>query len=281
VTVAHVPASLRPLIIGIEIPSNVRAAFSGVKDASLVISDAKTDRELATIRLRASSVVPTRSSELQLFAVEGCANHCIPRPERWWRYALGWRHAASAARRGDRLQMTERDLRALNAYYVAPRPVYAVGVRHEGRTNIFPMDLVGALPSGAFCLALRSTSPSVELIERSGRVAMSGAPSHMLTDIYALGRHHREPTVDLSCLPFKVSLSERFELPLIAEASIVRELTVRSGTRVGSHMFFDCDIERELGEPQHMIAHTSAMHVEWVRRGGESVDVVSANRPSR
>jgi hypothetical protein len=45
-------------------------------------------------------------------------------------------------------------------------------------------------------------------------------------------------------------------------------------------VLFVCDVEQERGEPLQMIAHTSAMHVEWVRRRGESIAVVSANRPN-
>lgn len=275
VTNAHVPVSLRPMLIGVELSANVDDVFRAKEGVSLVLSDTTTGVELAEVRLRASGAIPTRDSELHLFDIIGCRNRCSARSVRWLRYALAWRHAANAVRRGDRLQMSASDLRALNAYYIAPRPVYAVSVRYDDRTNVFPMDLVGTLPSGSFSLALRQSSPAVELIERAGRVAMSGFPSNMLADAYALGRHHRESTVNLRELPFQVSESPLFGLPIIANAPIVRELSVDSVRRIGSHAVFICSVAREVGESRGMIAHTSAMYVEWLRRRRRPVTVLS------
>ena len=277
ITDAHVPISLRPLVIGVEFgaTSHDRVAGRHGTGLSLVWSDASTGIQLADVRLRSIGSIPTRGRELELFETGECRNRCAPRSVRWWRYALAWRHALDAPRRGDRLCMSASDLRALNAYYIVPRPVYAVSVSHAGRTNMFPMDLVGTLPSGMFSLALRTTSPAIELIERSRRVVMSGAPSHLLSDIYALGRHHRESAIDVDTLPFQISQSPCSGLPVIANASIIRELIVAAIHRIGSHTVFVCDIDEESGEPQDMIAHTSAMFVEWLRRRGRTVEVLS------
>jgi flavin reductase (DIM6/NTAB) family NADH-FMN oxidoreductase RutF len=276
ITDAHVPISLRPLVIGVECLQAAYDGFGGTDDAglSLVVSDASTGAELADVRLRSIGSIPTQGNELRLFEMGACRNRCASRLTRWWRYALAWRHALDAPRRGDRLCMSASDLRALNAYYIVPRPVYSVSVSHAGRTNMFPMDLVGRLPSGAFSLALRTTSPAIELIDSSRRVVMSGAPSHLLSEVYALGRHHRESAIDVGKLPFRIAQSRRYALPIIADASIVRELTVRAVHRIGSHTVFVCDIDEEIGEPQNMIAHTSAMFVEWLRRRGRTVEVL-------
>lgn len=275
VTSAHVPVSLRPLVLGVELDREPDDRFGRDEALSLRMSDAPTGIELADVRLRAIGAISTAGRDLRLFEARSCHNRCASGPVRWWRYALAWRHAANAPRRGDRLCMSAADLRALNVYYIVPRPVYAVSVRHAGRTNIFPMDLVGRLPSGAFTLALRATSPAIELIEGAGRVAMSGAPASRLADVYALGRHHHEATVNIDELPFEISESPDFGLPIMAGASIVRELSVRAVHRVGSHVVFVCAVEGERGEPRTMIAHASAMYVEWLGRRGETIQVLS------
>src|SRR5262249_47614408 len=143
---------------------------------ALEISDASTGEALlARIRLKPTGEVPLASGTLHLFEAVGCQNWCAPTLTRWFRYALAWQHARGAKRRGDGLRMSAADLRALNAYYITARPVYLVGVAHKDRVNLFPMDLVGPVSSGDFLLALRATSPAVEVMEASRCIAMSGA----------------------------------------------------------------------------------------------------------
>jgi flavin reductase (DIM6/NTAB) family NADH-FMN oxidoreductase RutF len=166
------------------------------------------------------------------------------------------------------LRMSASDLRCLNAYYMVPRPVYLVSVEHGGRVNMFPMDLVGSIASGEFLFALRATSPSIELIERSHRVAMSAAPASLLRAVYDLGRQHGLNTIDISTLPFGVRSSSAFGLPVLADNGLVREISVRQVHRVGSHVVFVGDIEKEEGRTVDRLAHISAMYAEWLHRAG-------------
>jgi flavin reductase (DIM6/NTAB) family NADH-FMN oxidoreductase RutF len=169
--------------------------------------------------------------------------------------------------------MTARDLRALNVYYMAPRRVYLIGVASGERTNLFPMDLVGRVGSGDFLLALRATSPAIELMETSRVIAMSAAPASYLRDVYALGAHHRVETIDVAALPFEAAVSRLHGLPIIPNG-FVRELAVVQTYRAGSHVLFVCRIEDENGSTPRQIAHVSAMYAEWLakqRRGPEAL----------
>jgi len=164
--------------------------------------------------------------------------------------------------------MSASDLRCLNAYYMVPRPVYVVSVEHGGRVNVFPMDLVGSISSGEFLFALRATSPSIELIERSCRVAMSAAPASLLRPVYDLGRQHGLTSIDVSMLPFAVRSSPVFGLPVLAGDGLVREISVRAAHRVGSHVVFVGEIENEAGRTVDQLAHISAMYAEWLSSVG-------------
>jgi flavin reductase (DIM6/NTAB) family NADH-FMN oxidoreductase RutF len=162
--------------------------------------------------------------------------------------------------------MSARDLRALNAYYIVARPVYLIGVALQAQVNLFPMDLVGAVSSGEFLLALRATSPAVELMETSRRIAMSGAPAAHLRAIYALGAQHHKSTIDLNALTFPIARSPLFGLPVIAEDGLVRELSIQQIHRIGSHVLFVSRIEWEVGHTEQQLAHVSGMYAERLNR---------------
>jgi flavin reductase (DIM6/NTAB) family NADH-FMN oxidoreductase RutF len=155
-----------------------------------------------------------------------------------------------------------------------PRRVFLVGVAHGERTNLFPMDLVGRVDPDHFLLALRATSPAIELMESSRVIAMSGAPADRLGAIYALGAHHRKPSVDTSALPFSVRRSPLHGLPMLTEG-FTRELTVRQVHRVGSHVLFVCRVDAEQGTTPRQLGHVSEMYAEWLARRGQAVEVVS------
>ncbi len=269
----HVPVSLRPFVLGLCVPSPHDQAVVG-KEANLELYDAAEDRRpLADIRLQHVGAIALSRGTLQLYQALGCRNQCAPPFRRWTSYALSWRHARRAERRGDRLRMSAADLRCLNAYYMVPRPVFLVSVQYAERTNVFPMDLVGAVSSGEFLLALRETSPAVALMEESRRIAMSAAPASQLRVIHDLGAHHRLPTVDVAAIPLAFSTSPTFNLPVLAGGGLVREITIHTVHRIGSHVLFAGTIESESGHTRGQLAHVSAMYAEWLSRARRPLEV--------
>jgi flavin reductase (DIM6/NTAB) family NADH-FMN oxidoreductase RutF len=260
----HCPVSLRPLILGLRLPETIVQPSSQL---TLEISEANAKGiTLARIELEPHGTAPLMKDSLHLFRTTRSWNRTAPPITRWVRYVLAWQHARDAVRRGDRLLMSAADLRALNAYYISARPVYLVGVSHEKQVNLFPMDLVAPLGSGDFVLALRSTSPAIDVIEASRRIAMSGAPAAHLRAIYELGAQHRRTTIDLDALEFSVTRSRLFGLPVLAGAGLVRELSVQALHRIGSHVLFVCRVEDENGHTDAQVAHVSAMYAERLTR---------------
>jgi flavin reductase (DIM6/NTAB) family NADH-FMN oxidoreductase RutF len=241
---------------------------------SIVVRDATMGTALGTIDVSSVGTLPLSRGSLLLFKTGKCRNRTAPVLTRWWRYALAWVHARRSRSRGDRLCMTASDLRALNGYYMAARRVYLIGVASGGRTNLFPMDLVGSVGSGDFLLALRATSPAIELMEQSRVIAMSAAPADHLAEVYALGAHHKMDTVDVSALPFDVGASQLKGLPVLPQG-FVRELSVLQTHRVGSHVLFVCRVDDEHGSTPRQIAHVSAMYAEWLGKRGRAVEALA------
>lgn len=266
----HVPVSLRPLVLGVRLEADVDGPSRRCRPALDLYDAVEHRRPLACIGLSAVGALTMSRGVLRLFRARLLHNRSSRPLVRWARYALSWQHARRAAERGDRLRMSARDLRCLNAYYMVPRPVYLVSVEHAGRVNLFPMDLVGGVASGEFLLALRATSPAVELIEQSRRVAMSGAPASHLRAVYELGAHHHAAGIDVRALPFAVRSSPLFNLPVLAGTGLVREIAIRDARPVGSHVLFVGTIERESGRTRDQLAHVSAMYAEWLARAGRA-----------
>ncbi|HEY4080597.1 MAG TPA: flavin reductase [Burkholderiaceae bacterium] len=269
----HCPVSLRPFVLGLRLPSppDPRRALS----LEFRMADGEASL-LARLALKPFGRISLKQDGLHLFAPDCTANRCLPRPALWFRYLLAWQDARRAAGRGDALRMSAPDLRALNAYYIVPRPVFLVGVAHEECVNLFPMDLVAPLPSDAYVLALRATSPAVQMIEASGRIAMSSAPAGRLEEVYALGRQHGRSTLDLQTLTLPITRSPLFGLPVLDQAGLTRELSVEAVHRIGSHALFVTRIEREAGQAGRQLAHVSGMYVEWLRRRARPCETLGA-----
>jgi len=266
---AHVPVSMRPLILGVRTEASLDGEHE--KECSLVVTDRLTEQRLGEIRLTPAGSVPLGDARLALFRTTSCRNATAPSLTRWWRYVLSWEHARRARARGDGLCMSASDLRCLNVYYMWPRPVYLIGVAAGDRSNLFPMDLVGRVDARHFLLALRATSPAIELMETSRVIAMSAAPADQLRAVYALGAHHRVPSVDTSGLPFAVMRSARHALPVLS-TGFTRELSVQEVHRLGSHVLFVCRVDVEQGAAPRQLAHISLMYAEWLARHGRPVE---------
>jgi flavin reductase (DIM6/NTAB) family NADH-FMN oxidoreductase RutF len=267
VTRDHVPVSLRPLVLGIRLDA---PSISG-RGLTLELHDAiETAGPLARIRLKHAGEIGLSRGSLQLFQTEGCSNRCAPTLTRWYRYALAWQHARLENRKPYGLRMSARDLICLNAYYIFPRPVFLVSVRHGGHENLFPMDLVGEVSSGEFILALRSTSPAIELMEQSRQVALSAAPASQVKTVYALGANHKNPPAGSLELPIPTTNSPTLGLRTLSDEALL-ELSIREIHRPGSHVLFVSSILHRSGATTEQLGHVSGMYAEWLRRQGRAL----------
>ena len=110
----------------------------------------------------------------------------------------------------------EQDYEKLKSYaaaYSYPRRVRLVSFREGDWFNIFPMDLVGDVPSSKrYVFGLRHSNVTLARIIETGKW-VSEVPYHYKPVIYQLGKHHREPLSETQ-LPFEIISSETFGFPV-------------------------------------------------------------------
>jgi flavin reductase (DIM6/NTAB) family NADH-FMN oxidoreductase RutF len=238
VTQNNVVASLRPLVLAIGLPSAPDAETVARERWELVFREGSPGgATLGRLGLRSAGSLALEGGHYCLFEPSGHESRCLPRTRQSAHYAYQWWKDRSN-RDAYNFRMEFLHFLRLWTFYLCPRPVALISVQHDGAENIFPMDLIGATETGTFSLALRNTSPSVELIARSRRVAMSDAPFELSQAVYALGRHHTLRTIDRASLPFALEASRELGLPIPAAALRVMELAVGEVHTVGSHMVF-------------------------------------------
>ncbi len=283
--VRHVPVALHPLAFALY------AGSDPVDDATeLVLIDASTGGGSGSVRPdHAQHLLPEHAARLAvrrtgdidiagmrivLYEPLAATNGFQTVPRRWWTYALAGRAAARSRRTAQGLGMSALELRALDCYYVSPRPVYVVAVQHLDRSNLFPMDLVGPLTDDRFTLALRTTSPSVVTMRVSRRVVLSIAPASWKDTVYTLGAHHKRASIDASELPFRLGKSRTFALAVPEGVPGYREIEILAEEAIGSHTFFVGRIVylEEWSDPTAQLAHVSGLFAAWRNATGRPLE---------
>jgi flavin reductase (DIM6/NTAB) family NADH-FMN oxidoreductase RutF len=268
VTRAVFPAALKPFTIGLDLGTEVTDRLSVPAHATLRFEDATNAAVIGHIVVRTSQSL-NLDPAIGLFRPTGATMPGELALYRAWRHFLAWRHTHAGARTSHNLQMSYPDLRALNVFYVLPRPVFLVSVADGERSNMFPMDLVAPVGADSFLLALRRTSPSVETMCACRRVVVSGAPATFKEIAYRLGSHHKKSSIDWATLPFALVSSTEFGIPRPVDATIVRELQIEQFHEISSHMLFQSRIvSQQVTSDAPQLCHVSDMYARWRQRHG-------------
>jgi flavin reductase (DIM6/NTAB) family NADH-FMN oxidoreductase RutF len=245
VTSRNVIAGFSPLTIGIGLERDLGARLPAQCRLSLKFHEAGgANRLLAEIGLRPVDTIPLGREQLSLFAVGKYKNYCSPRLQCLRSYVSRTLRRPLSLK-GDNAsnpKPTALESQCLYAFYICPRPVVLVSVIDGKFGSIFPMDLIGPIGNHSFSLALHRTSAGVPLIEHSRRVALSSVPMEQAAVAYALGKNHKNLSVDWQRLPFATTTSAAFDLPVPQFSLRVREMQVAAVLRTGSHALFVCDV---------------------------------------
>jgi flavin reductase (DIM6/NTAB) family NADH-FMN oxidoreductase RutF len=223
---------------------------------------------LGQLGLQSSSVVDTGGGDLYLFEVRSSQNYCLPRL-RIWGHSLfnAWLRARS--KRITDVAMTARAADAMTVLFICPRPVVLVSLMLGDSGNIFPMNLMGSFGNGYFGFGLNSRRLASSLVERAGRLALSGIPFEDASVARELGKNHRREAVDWNDLPFRVTPSAALGIPVPSFASRVREMEIEAVRQLGSHTLFVARIirdERRSDSPQFFMIH--GLYQAWRRSTG-------------
>ena len=258
ITTRLFPISLNPLLLGI-----AAAEPAPHTEMTIRMEDRSSSEVVGELHAKKQKFMNFHN-RITLFRPTSASVRCIPARVLAWRYALAWQQARRNLRDPHAFHMSFADLVALNVFYMMPRPVYLISVIHEDSSNIFPMDLVGPLGDDRFVLALRLTSPAVELMLKSGRFVAAGAPAAMKPEIYQLGAHHKKRSVDWDALPVSLAPSPNFAIPTLSNALGIRELKVVHSEPQGSHMVFVTSVANQTTAPNEpQLCHVSDMYARW------------------
>jgi flavin reductase (DIM6/NTAB) family NADH-FMN oxidoreductase RutF len=236
VTIDSAVAALRPLTLRVGLEPELQAAISAVRTPQLRLVERGSGRTTGVLQLKHLRDWNPAQAAMALFEVVSGRHYCAHALRRaWdsWNYRRAVRHS-----RPEDLLMIPRAVEQLMIFYHCPRPVFFVSVDDGEHSNLFPMDLVGPLQPDRFTLALRNTSPSVETMKRTRRIALGDVPGDACQIAYQLGTHHKKLAIDWSELPFMTRRSKEFALRVPDIALRVREIEILDFQTIGSHTLF-------------------------------------------
>lgn len=224
-------------------------------------------RVLGEVRLRLHTTITIGASQFLLFGVRSSINYCLPRIRLWAHYLL---HAYSQWQRNDPpdVRMTLLEQRAAAVTFIRPHPLCLVSVGNRSSGNIFTMNLMGDLGNGYFGFALRHLRVAADLVERAGRIAVSGIPLTWCTLAFQFAANYKKESIDWDTLPFQTAPSAEFGIPVPDLATCVRELQILKVHTIGSHRLFIARIIRDetrTGAAQACVVH--GFYQFWRTRG--------------
>lgn len=259
VTLDSAVAAMRPFTLRVGLSAELQLALRQDAEPQLQVMDPQVAGLIGVLRLRYLRDWQTAGAAMALFDVVQGSHFCAPWIRRRWDT---WRYWHAARRKGlDKLLMLPDAVEQMLVFYLRPRPVFFVSVDDGQHANVFPMDLVGPLQPELFTMALRNTSPSVETMKRTRRVALGDVPGNACELAYQLGAHHKKQQIDWSTLPFSALRSQQFALRVPDIALRIREVEFLDFQTVGSHTLFVGRICSELPlRPGPQLCHTSVVH---------------------
>jgi flavin reductase (DIM6/NTAB) family NADH-FMN oxidoreductase RutF len=268
VTCAAVVAALRPLTLAVGLDAQRMAALAGGSAPQLHFVDLESRRTVGTLQLQHLRTWTTSGAAIGLFVVRSGTQSCLRWPYRPWNR---WLQNRRMRRNTDpnNFFMPPETVQQQMIFYICPRPVVLVSVDDGAHSNLFPMDLIGAVSADRFTLALRSTSPSIAAMKSARRVALSDVPARDFAVAYKLGIHHKNVKVEWDQLPFAILRSPEFSLPYPAMALRVRECAILDFETIGSHTFFVTEIAAEHSvHDAAQFFHTSGIYQHFRARNG-------------
>lgn len=161
-------------------------------------------------------------------------------------------------------------LKSYAAAYSYPRRVRLVSFKEGEWYNIFPMDLVGDIPSSRrYVFGLRHSNVTLGRIIETKKLSVAEVPYEYKDIIYQLGKHHREPLSE-SVSPFEIVPSEFFGFPIPVWANSYKEIHIVSTMNLGSHMLIWGEEvnEKYLNEPHGYLFHIHFLHYLHQKKRG-------------
>jgi flavin reductase (DIM6/NTAB) family NADH-FMN oxidoreductase RutF len=207
-------------------------------DLLLTIREAEhPGRRLGEISLKATSMIRLDGLDILLCEATHSRNFCLPRLRLASHYLFQGLSQWKARSRSE-MNMSALERRASMVMFIRPHPVSLGSVSGPEGGNIFPMNLMGEIGNGHFAFALRRSRQASHLIEQHGKFALSSVPIGQGRVAHQLAINHTKTSIQWKDLPFKMTESATFGIPVPDFALRVREMQIETIRRIGSHTFF-------------------------------------------
>ena len=121
--------------------------------------------------------------------------------------------------------------------YSFPRKVRLISFKEEGYFNIFPMDLLGPIPSSdLYVFGLRHSNVALSKIISTKKIVVSEISFKHKDTIYRLGKHHGNAPASVDSLLIKFIKSKIFGFPVPEWLESYKEIEINKTINLGSHM---------------------------------------------
>jgi flavin reductase (DIM6/NTAB) family NADH-FMN oxidoreductase RutF len=238
VTHRHSTACSAPFVICVAFEEGHLPNEKELKQLSLKFCERNGHgRVLGEIGLKLATGILPAGSELLFFEARSSVNYCLPKMRLGIHYL---RHAYSAMGKVDTsgMKMSFLERRAAIVSFIRPHPTSLVSLEDEMGGNIFIMNLMGELGGGRFAFGLKDSRKPAHLVERAGRIAVSGVPFRQGQVALRFAANHFKQSIEWDQLPFATKRSTIFNIPVPDFALRVREMEVETIRKIGSHTFF-------------------------------------------
>jgi hypothetical protein len=235
VTSEHSTACSDPFVLCIRLRGEDAARSNGLWLEYVERKGAK--KLLGKIGLKTAAGIEPVGGGLHFFEARSTQNWCLPRL-RAGAYSLLHAYEARVRPKMPDMKMTLLEERAAIVTFIRPHPIGIGSVEDVAGGNIFIMNLMGELGEGRFGFGLKNSRWPAKLVERTGRLALSGVPAEEGRAAFALTATHMVEHVDWEKLPFALRRSAHFKIRVPEFALRVRVLEVESVRKMGSHNFF-------------------------------------------
>jgi hypothetical protein len=175
----------------------------------------------------------------------------------WYRWLLSIKNKTN--RRARHFVVPPEELLKLFVYTLKPRPVYLVSIAHQNSFDVFPIDIFGQVADDLRVISVRTTSPAIAHILKTGNLCAASTPFDRKETVYRFGGHHAGGVLPEALHDVVLMESPLLELPVPDFAVSVEELHVRHSFTQGIHTQFVAQVMH-----QYRLSHAPLLaHTPW------------------
>lgn len=267
VTRCHGPASTVPCTLWVAFDAGQSPGEKQRERLSLEFRE-NTGRQkiLGKIGLKWTQTVTAVHSDILVFEPRSAANYCHPRFHLYAHLLLQtWKQRRSKSK----IKLSPLEQLAMSVIFTCPRPISLVSVAHEGRENMFPLNVMSDVDDRYFAFALTACKLPAQFLASAGRFALSVTPIEQAPIAFALAINHNTYSMEFKDLPFPTRPSPKLGLAVPVFSPRVREMEIESVHKVGSHSLFvarTISDERFDNGPEFSVVH--GFYQAWRLRHG-------------